>query len=225
MRLKNVKGAREAVARDPRCLCGPGEKVMDWGKEFANDHPVELEIGMGKGRFILEKASMHPNINYVGVERYESVLIRALQKLDRFRDEGRALDNVRFVRMDAQDISAWFATGSVNRIYLNFSDPWPKKRHARRRLTSGEFLRRFEPILVPGGSLEFKTDNRDLFMFSLSELEGSSWRLLYKTEDLHADTEAMKDNVMTEYEEKFSARGNPVYKYIISCGNDRGTDT
>lgn len=166
---------------------------------------------MGKGRFIMDLARMNPDINYVGIEKYSSVLIRGIQKM-----EADPLPNLYFIRMDAEEITSIFDKGEVDRIYLNFSDPWPKDRHAKRRLPSREFLQRYNEILVPDGVIEFKTDNHALFQFALEELEPAGWHLDRMTEDLHHDTEMMQGNVMTEYEERFSSLGNPIYKYIIS---------
>ena len=179
---------------------------------FGNKHPIRIEIGMGKGRFILEMARKHPEINYIGIERYSSVLLRAVEKYD--TEEFRELENVRFVCMDARKIDEVFAKDEVDRIYLNFSDPWPKARHAKRRLTSVEFLERYEKILVPFGTLEFKTDNTELFNFSLEEIREAGWTLQGFTYDLHHNEEMNKGNIMTEYEEKFSQRGNPINKLI-----------
>ena len=212
MRLRNIPGAREAVAADPRCISSPEICKGKWSEVFGNSNPVRVEVGMGKGRFIIDMALKYPDINFVGIEMYESVMIKGLQRLDKM--ESQPL-NLRFIRMNAEEIGQWFEEGEADRIYLNFSDPWPKARHARRRLESREFLARFAPILKSDGVIEFKTDNMDLFDFALEEVEPAGWQLLFQTRDLHSDAEAMKDNVMTEYESKFSAKGNPIYKYII----------
>lgn len=211
MRLRNVTGSREAIADCPYVVQEPQEKKGHWQEVFENDHPIRIEIGMGKGRFIMDLARVNPNINYLGIEKYSSVLIRGIQKL-----EADPLPNIYFIRMEAEEITSVFAKGEVDRIYLNFSDPWPKDRHAKRRLPSREFLRRYDEILIPDGVIEFKTDNHDLFQFALAELAPAGWKLLQMTEDLHRDTQMMQGNVMTEYEERFSAKGNPIYKYIIT---------
>ncbi len=216
MRLRNIPGSREAVAADNRCVHTPEEAKGHWHEIFGNDHPVNAEVGMGKGRFIVDMALKYPDQNFVGIEMYESVLIRALQKLDRRKKAGEPVpENLRFIRMDARDMDLYFEKGEVDKIYLNFSDPWPKDRHAKRRLESRQFLARFDMVLAKEGVIEFKTDNEGLFDFALGEIEPAGWVLDFCTRDLHADTEAMKDNVMTEYEEKFSAKGNKIYKYII----------
>lgn len=216
MRLRNIPGAREIVAQDERCFDTGDETAGKWSGIFGRKAPLMAEIGMGKGRFIIDMALKHPDIDFIGIERYESVMIKALQKLDRMKREGSAVpDNIRFIRMDAADIGNFFNPEELDRIYLNFSDPWPKERHAKRRLESRQFLKIFGQVLKKEGIIEFKTDNTGLFDFALSELEPAGWELLYSTYDLHSDPEAMKDNVMTEYEEKFSSTGNKICKYII----------
>ena len=213
MRLRNITGSREVIAGSPYVVqeaVWPGCPGT-WQKIFGNDYPIHIEIGMGKGKFIHTMARMHPQINYVGIEKYSSVLLRAIQKM-----EQEELPNLKFLRMDAEDIVTVFAPGEVDRIYLNFSDPWPKDRHAKRRLPSREYLARYHVILKKDGKLEFKTDNRDLFDFAVRELEPAGWKAEVITYDLHANPALMEGNVMTEYEEKFSAMGNPICKYIIS---------
>ena len=212
MRLRNIAGSREIIADSNFTIKDPEKKKGLWKKEvFGNDNEVHIEIGMGKGRFLMDMAALHPDINYVGIEKYSSVLLRALQK-----QEQLLLPNVIFIRMDAETITEVFAPGEVGKIYLNFSDPWPKDRHAKRRLPSREFLKRYDQILVPGGVVEFKTDNEDLFRFALEEIEPAGWTLDAVTYDLHNDEVMNEGNVMTEYEERFSEAGNPIYKYIIS---------
>ena len=211
MRLRNITGSREMIAESRFVVHEPQEYKGRWRELFGNDHPLRIEIGMGKGRFIMDLARMHPEINYVGIEKYSSVLLRGIQKM-----ETDPLPNLYFIRMEAEEIADVFDREEVERIYLNFSDPWPKDRHAKRRLPSREFLKRYDEILVRDGVIEFKTDNKDLFRFALEELEPAGWRLLQMTEDLHHDEKMLVGNVMTEYEEKFSALGNPIYKYVIA---------
>ncbi len=212
MRLRNITGSREVIAESPYVV---QEETLEqrpgtWHEIFGNDHPIYIEIGMGKGKFIHTNAKLHPEINYVGIEKYSSVLLRAIQKM-----EEEELPNLKFIRMDAEDITKVFGKHEVDKIYLNFSDPWPKDRHAKRRLPSREFLARYDVILKPDSRLEFKTDNRDLFDFAVEELEPAGWTADVITYDLHADEALMEGNVMTEYEEKFSSMGNPICKYII----------
>lgn len=165
---------------------------------------------MGKGRFMMELAASNPDINYIGIEKYSTVLLRAVQKM-----EAQELSNLRLIRMDAEEICEVFDKGEVSRIYLNFSDPWPKDRHAKRRLPSRQFLGRYHEILAADGRIEFKTDNADLFDFALEEIAPAGWKTEAVTRDLHHDENMFVGNIMTEYEEKFSSIGNPIYKYII----------
>lgn len=210
MRLRNITGSREMIAESCFVVQKPASHKGGWKELFGNDHPVRIEIGMGKGRFLHTLAKGNPDINYVGIEKYSSVLLRAIQKM-----EEDALPNLLFIRMDAEEITDVFAPGEVDRIYLNFSDPWPKDRHAKRRLPSRQFLTRYDMILKKDGRIEFKTDNRDLFDFAVEELKEAGWKADVITYDLHADEALMQGNIMTEYEEKFSAAGNPICKYII----------
>ena len=212
MRLRNIRGSRETIAESNYVV---HEEIMfeqpgKWHEIFGNSNPIHIEIGMGKGQFIHALAKLHPEINYVGIEKYSSVLLRAIQKMD-----AEELPNLKFLRMEAEDITKVFGKHEVDKIYLNFSDPWPKDRHAKRRLPSREFLARYNEILKPDSRLEFKTDNRPLFDFAVEELEPAGWKAEVITYDLHADETLVEGNIMTEYEEKFSSMGNPICKYII----------
>ncbi len=209
MRLRNIKGAGEAVAASTYVVQEPEQQAGNWNTLFGNTNPIHIEIGMGKGRFLMTLARQNPGINYVGIERYSSVLIRALQKM-----ETDPLSNLLFLCIDAGCLEQIFAPGEAGRIYLNFSDPWPKDRHARRRLTSPEYLSRYRKVLDGSGHVEFKTDNEALFDFSLESIKAAGWKLAGCTRNLHLDPEMNAGNVMTEYEEKFSAKGNPIYKLI-----------
>ena len=212
MRLRHIKGAEEEIAESPYVVQDPQSLKGKWHEFFGNDNPIRIEVGMGKGKFIMELAQMNPDINYVGIERYSSVLLRGLQKRAELE-----LPNIYFMRIDALELADVFAEDEVERIYLNFSDPWPKDRHAKRRLTSQQFLERYDQILTPDGRLEFKTDNQDLFSFSLDEIDNSDiWHLDAFTWDLHNDAAMNRGNIMTEYEEKFSSMGNPICKLIAS---------
>lgn len=215
MRLRNIPIADYEIAHNPFCIQDPSCYQNLWHTVFQNDHPIHIEVGMGKGRFILQLAQKNPNINYIGIEKYTSVLLRATQKLEQLQPDSIPI-NLRFICMDAESLPDVFAPGEISKIYLNFSDPWPKNRHSRRRLTSSEFLSRYDKILTADGSIEFKTDNRPLFDFSLSELPVSNWKIDACTYDLHHDKKMNIDNIMTEYEEKFSSVGNPIYKLIAS---------
>ena len=209
MRLRNIPGSREIIAENQWCIQEPETQKGQWHSLFGNDNPIHIEIGMGKGQFLMTLAAQNPDVNYIGIEKYSSVLLRALQKLAE-----TPLPNIRFIRMDAEDITAVFARDEVDRIYLNFSDPWPKDRHAKRRLTSREFLSRYDQILKKEGHVEFKTDNVMLFDFSLEQVELAGWQLIACTRDLHHDAVLNQGNIMTEYEARFSAMGNPIHKLI-----------
>lgn len=217
MRLRNIPGSREAIAASEFVVHEDvmKEKRGRWNQVFGNEKPLYLEVGMGKGRFITELAIRNPDKNYVGIEKYSSVLLRALEK----RGELPELDNLLFLRMDAEELPEVFGQDEVAGIYLNFSDPWPKDRHAKRRLPSKEFLARYDKILRPEGRIEFKTDNRMLFEFALEQAEVAGWHVDACTFDLHHDETLMRGNIMTEYEERFSAQGNPICKLILSRTN------
>lgn len=210
MRLRNIPGSQEKIDNSPFVIKEAEKARGHWKEIFKNENPVHIEVGMGKGKFLMTLAAQNPDINYIGIERYTSVLLRALQKM-----EETPLPNLLFLCMDAADLEKVFAEEEISKIYLNFSDPWPKDRHAKRRLPSREFLARYHHILEKDGRLEFKTDNRKLFDFALEELEPAGWKTEKFSYDLHADEEMMQGNVMTEYEEKFSSAGNPICKYII----------
>ncbi len=208
MRLRNIRGSREAVAVSAYVVQEPEKLKGKWNTLFGNRAPIHIEIGMGKGKFIMELAARNPEINYIGIEKYSSVLLRALEK----RQETE-LKNLYFIRFDAEYITEIFASEEVDRIYLNFSDPWPKDRHAKRRLTSKEFLNKYDGILRRDGEVMFKTDNRVLFDFSLEEVKLAGWELKEVTYDLH-HSEYVEDNIMTEYEERFSSLGNPIHRLV-----------
>ena len=187
MRLRNIPGAKDAIAESAYVIQSPEENAGKWHEVFKNENPVHIEVGMGKGRFIMDMAAKNPHINYVGIEMYDSVLLRALQKMEERETETGAPKNLFFMRMDARELPLVFNRGEVDRIYLNFSDPWPKERHAKRRLTSRQFLERYDAVLAKDGTVEFKTDNRDLFDFSVEEVKEAGWKLLACTYDLHHD--------------------------------------
>lgn len=210
MRLRNVRGAREALQESDFTVNEPTEYRGKWLELFENNNPLHIEIGTGKGRFLMTLAEQNPDINYVGIEKFSSVLIRAIEK-----QRELALPNLYFIRMDAENIEEVFAEEEVDRIYLNFSDPWPKDRHAKRRLTSKQFFARYDKILDKNGRVEFKTDNRDLFDFSVESVKEAGWNLDAVTYDLH-NSDMNEGNIMTEYEIKFSEMGNPIHKLIAN---------
>jgi tRNA (guanine-N7-)-methyltransferase len=208
MRLRNIKGSREIVAANDYVVQEPEKWKGKWKSLFGNDNPMHIEIGMGKGRFIMEMAARNPQINYIGIEKYSSVLLRALEKSKEIE-----LTNLYFIRFDAEYLNDIFGSEELDRIYLNFSDPWPKDRHAKRRLTSKEFLAKYNQCLKKEGEVIFKTDNRLLFDFSVEEAGIAGWQLREVTYDLH-HSEYVEGNVMTEYEERFSAMGNPIHRLV-----------
>ncbi|MCI8627699.1 MAG: tRNA (guanosine(46)-N7)-methyltransferase TrmB [Lachnospiraceae bacterium] len=225
MRLRNIRGSREVIAANEYVVHEAETKRGQWNSVFGNGNPIQIEIGMGKGQFLTELARQNPEINYVGIEKYSSVLIRAIEK--RSQED---LPNLLFVRMDAEHIHEVFGEEEVERIYLNFSDPWPKDRHAKRRLTSKEFLARYEKCLKRDGDIQFKTDNKELFEFSLEQAAEAGWETREVTYDLHHSA-YLEGNVMTEYEERFSAQGNPICRMVLvnhfakaAYDNNRGKD-
>lgn len=236
MRLRKIAGADAIVAGSPFVVQNPASMRGAWRR--TPQQPLYIEIGMGKGRFLIETACAHPENEYVGLERYTSVLFRACERMagipyhtpaDQLEQEAdpelagnlQIPQNVRFISADARELPEFFAEEEVDGIFLNFSDPWPKARHADRRLTSEAFLNRYEKILKSGGRVEFKTDNMGLFKFSLEELERAPhWELLQVTRDLHRDPDMSAENIMTEYERKFSKLGNKICKLIAVFHKD-----
>lgn len=214
MRLRNIPGADDVIINHPIATKDGKQYKGTWKNVFGNDNPIYIEIGMGKGQFLLTLAKQNPEINYIGIERYSSVLLRALEKFD--TEEYCELKNIRFICMNAFELPEVFEFGEVEKIYLNFSDPWPKSRHSDRRLTSPKFFKQYDQVLAKEGFVEFKTDNRGLFEFSLESVVEAGWELVAHTFDLHNNEEMNAGNVMTEYEEKFSSMGNPIHKLIAT---------
>lgn len=209
MRLRNVPGSREDIANSEFVIQNPEKHRGEIVSLFPSKQPLFIEIGMGKGQFITTLAKNNPDINYIGIEKYSSVLVRAIEKQTELE-----LPNLKFIRMDAENINDVFAEDEVDGIYLNFSDPWPKDRHAKRRLTSRQFFARYEKLLKPEGKIQFKTDNSALFDFSLEEVEATNFKANEVSYDLH-NSEWNEGNVMTEYEERFSAKGNPIKRVVF----------
>ena len=208
MRLRKVKGASETIAAHPEIVIPNGEELKGhWQSVFEKEQPIYIEVGMGKGQFMIGMAKQNPHLNFIGIEKFDSVMVRALEKVL----EAGELPNLKLLKIDAEDLTDIFAENEVEGVYLNFSDPWPKPRHAKRRLTHENFLTRYEQITVPNGYLRFKTDNRLLFEYSLVSVTGYGMKLEDVALDLH-QREALDWNIMTEYEEKFSAKGQPIYR-------------
>ena len=196
MRLKCVKGAKEKIESSPYLI----ENIDN---TFNNNNPLYIEIGMGKGKFIIENAKNNPNINYIGIEKYDSVIVRAVEKLDNIE-----LSNLKILRMDATNIDQIF-NKNVDLIYLNFSDPWPKARHERSRLSSHEFLKKYAKIFKKTNHIIKKTDNRKWFEYSVMSFTSYGYKINNISLDLYKDD--IKDNISTEYEDKFNGLGQPIY--------------
>lgn len=208
MRLRNKPNAPQKIAEYPHYIPEqPDNWVGKWQERFGNDHPIQIEVGTGKGRFITEMAKLHPEINYIGIELQMSVIVVAL---DRLIEEN--LPNLQLLHVNGGSITQYFAEGEVDQVYLNFSDPWPKKRHEKRRLTYKSFLESYEKVLVPEGEIHFKTDNQGLFEYSLSSFSKYGMTLEHVWLNLHESD--FEGNVMTEYEEKFSSRGSRIYRVV-----------
>ena len=203
MRLKNVKGANEIIVKGKYYVDNPSEYKGNWNKVFNNNNPIHIEIGMGKGDFIIESAKRYPNINFIGIEKYDSVIVRAIQKSNELE-----LSNLRLIRMDAIDLENIFLK-EVDLIYLNFSDPWPKERHAKRRLTSPIFLSIYDKVFKGDKRIIMKTDNINLFNYSLESLTLYGYDIVYKTNALDC---LDSNNIMTEYESKFYNKGIKINK-------------
>ncbi|MGN7469791.1 tRNA (guanosine(46)-N7)-methyltransferase TrmB [Brevibacillus sp. SAFN-007a] len=211
MRLRNIPGAEAALREYPTFVDNPLSYRGCWKERFGNDHPIHVEIGCGKGRFINTLAQRHPDINFIAVELKAEVVLRALQ-----RTEHRAIPNLAFVQFDASKLTELFADHEIARIYLNFSDPWPKTRHAKRRLTHTSFLKNYRQVLAEDGDIHLKTDNEKLFEFSLNQFAAERFQMRNITFDLH-QSKLAEENVMTEYEERFSSRGQRIYRVEASC--------
>ena len=216
MRLRHIKGCEDFITDAKECI--REDKAIALKGKIQNifdiRRPLQIEIGMGKGQFIRNMAIKHPDINFIGVERYESVLMKAVQR-KRNLEADKTIDNLKFLCADARKLAEIFEVGEADKIFLNFSDPWPKDRHADRRLTSPYFLDIYDRILKSDGVIEFKTDNVGLFEYSLKVIKDSKWRLDFCSFDFHSEKES-EDNIMTEYEEKFAGQGNKICKMIIS---------
>lgn len=207
MRLKNIKGASERILKGKYFINNPNEYKGKWHKLFNNNNPIYIEIGMGKGNFIIKNAIENPNINYIGIEMYDSVILRAVEKTNELE-----LNNLYLIRTDARLIEDVFDK-EIDLIYLNFSDPWPKERHAKRRLTSPRFLARYDNIFRGDNHIIMKTDNLDLFNYSVDSLKEYGYTINEISNDLHKE----KDNIITtEYEDKFTSKGMKINYFAAS---------
>lgn len=208
MRLRNVKGAKEIIESSNYVVLDYKKYRGNYNKLFKNNNPIYVEIGMGKGKFIIDNAIKYPNINFIGIEKYDSVVVRAIQKL-----ENKDIPNLKIIRMDALEITDVFDK-EVSRIYLNFSDPWPKDRHEHRRLSSDIFLKKYDLIFKDNKNIVMKTDNRNLFEYSVKSFVNYGYKINDISLDLHQAN--YPDNIMTEYEEKFVSKGSPIYMIDVS---------
>ena len=209
MRLRFDKKAEAAVLESEYVEKNPEALKGHWRERFGNDNPIHLEIGMGKGKFITTLAERNPDINYIGIERFTTVTYKALKKQQELK-----LTNLILVNFDAEKINDIFEAGEVEILYLNFSDPWPKDRHAKRRLTAPGYLKKYDGFLAKDGKIYFKTDNRPLFDFTLESVKEAGWQIEGLTYDLH-NSEYNEGNIMTEYEERFSAIGTPINRVVL----------
>ena len=203
MRLRNVRNKESIMAVSNIIVWNPKEKIGHWQEEFQNENPIHIEVGMGKGAFLKGMAEKYPDINFIGIEKYDSVVARAVENIG-------DIPNIRIIRMNALEIDEVF-NHEVERLYLNFSDPWPKKRWAKRRLTSPIFLEKYDYIFRGQKEIVQKTDNPILFTYSLESLSQYGYKLYNISLDLHKDEELSKDNVETEFEHRFANLGNPIY--------------
>ncbi len=214
MRLRKVEGATDLINSHPEYIVNNiDNSTIDIKKYFDNEHPIHVELGMGKGQFIYTLAKQNPDINYIGVEMFDSVIVRALEKLIE-----EPLPNVLLVRTDASFLPQIFDI-RFDRLYLNFSDPWPKERHAKRRLTNRRFLKLYKQFLTSNGEVHFKTDNRDLFDYSVEEVQEFGMEVTYLSYDLHQEDN--DGNIMTEFEERYSKKGNKINKLIARFEEDQ----
>ena len=205
MRLRNVKNKEEILNNSTFLVKDYLDYKGSWNNYFKNDNPIYIEIGMGKGKFIIENAIKYPDINFIGIEKYDSVLAKSLPKIP------DNLTNLAIIRMDALNIDNVFSK-EISRIYLNFSDPWPKDRHHLRRLTSKVFLEKYDSIFKDIAEIFQRTDNQQLYIYSLESLSSFGYKLSDISFDLH--NSASDDLITTEYEDKFSSKGMPIYSLV-----------
>ncbi|PEJ57531.1 MULTISPECIES: tRNA (guanosine(46)-N7)-methyltransferase TrmB [unclassified Bacillus (in: firmicutes)] len=206
MRLRHKPGAADQIKQYAHYVIpNPSEQKGNWKDVFQNDQPIHIEVGTGRGRFMIGMAKANPHINYIGIEKYTSVVSDALDKLIEAE-----VPNLKLLNVDAQKLTDFFADGEIDRVYLNFSDPWPKVRHEKRRLTYKTFLSMYQQILKNDGEIHFKTDNQSLFEFSIMSMANYGMTMHFLSLDLH--NSEFEGNIMTEYEEKFSSKGNRIYR-------------
>ncbi len=211
MRLRNIKGSEKIVDEHFKTVNNYTEYKGRWKELFGNDKPIHIEIGIGLGGFIIQKAMKNKDVNYIGIERTTGALARVVKKIDECEEK---LDNIYIVLANAIDLKSIFEDDEISKIYLNFSDPWPKARHEKRRLTHNNFLDMYSDILKSNAYLQFKTDNDGLFDFSIECMEKSKFSIVEKSTDLH-NSNYLPENIMTEYEKKFSEKGKNINYVLI----------
>jgi len=214
VRLRNKPWAKDKIEQHPQyVVANPEIYKGKWHGVFEKDQPLHIEVGTGKGQFVTGMAQANPDINYIGIELYDSVVVAALDRLIEAE-----LPNLKLLNVNAAELGKYFTKNDVDRVYLNFSDPWPKARHDKRRLTYKDFLKLYEDILVDGGEIHFKTDNQGLFEYSLMSFSAYGLLLKYVSLDFHKS--GYEGNIMTEYEQKFSEMGNRIYRCEVKYQNE-----
>jgi tRNA (guanine-N7-)-methyltransferase len=215
MRLRHKPWAKDKLDQHPQfVVANPEMHKGNWHNVFEKNQPLHIEVGTGKGQFITGMAKANPDINYIGIELHVSVIVAALDRLIE-----ADLPNLKLLNVNAADLGKYFTKNDVDRVYLNFSDPWPKSRHEKRRLTYKDFLKLYEDILVDGGEIHFKTDNQGLFEYSLTSFSAYGLLLKYVSLDLHKS--GYEGNIMTEYEQKFSEMGHRIYRSEVKYQNEK----
>lgn len=206
MRLRNKAGASEELLQHPTIIIQNAEsRKGNWQEVFGNNNPIHIEVGTGKGKFLTGMSELHPDINYIGVEKYDSVIISALERI-----QEAGMPNFKLLNEDVINLTSYFEQGELDQVYINFTDPWPKNRHEKRRLTHERFLRMYEQVMKKNGEIHFKTDNQALFEYSLHSFSKYGMILNNVSLDLHKSE--IEGNIMTEYEEKFSKKGMRIYR-------------
>ncbi|WP_054636394.1 tRNA (guanosine(46)-N7)-methyltransferase TrmB [Thalassobacillus sp. C254] len=205
MRLRNKPWAMEYLQSHPEYVITNPEDIQSWKQHFGTDHPLHVEVGTGKGKFLKDMSEKYPNINFIGVEKYESVLVSGVEKAVESKPT-----NLAFIHADVNNLFDYFKENEIDQLYINFTDPWPKARHEKRRLTYKGFLSKYKKVLKNNGEIHFKTDNQGLFEYSIESM--SSFGMILKNVSLDLHKSSWDDNVMTEYEEKFSKKNYRIYR-------------
>lgn len=206
MRLRNIKNKKEIIENSKYIILNPKEYKGKWNDLFGNNNPIYIEIGMGKGKFIIENAMKYKNINFIGIEKYDTVIAKALKKVENYK-----IENLKLIRIDAKELNDVF-NKEIDLIYLNFSDPWPKERHQKRRLTHKNFLKIYDELFKKDKCIILKTDNKSLFEYSVCSFSNYGYIIKNINVDLHNSDE--NDIITTEYEDKFVNNGNIIYKVM-----------